>query len=37
MMLEVHGEAIEAIRDRRARWAAASILGAEHEMIDKKL
>jgi len=33
----VHGEAVEAVRDRRARRAAARVLGAEHEVIDKEL
>src|SRR5215217_2525824 len=37
VMLKVHGEAVEAVRDRRARRAATRVLGAEHEMIDKEL
>jgi hypothetical protein len=35
--LKVHGEAVKAIRDRRACRAAAAVLGAEHEVIDEKL
>src|SRR5215208_4707286 len=37
MVLKVHGEAVKAARDCRACRAAASVLGAEHEVIDEKL
>jgi hypothetical protein len=36
-MLEVNGEAVEAVCNRRSCRAAAGILGAEHEVIDKEL
>ena len=36
-MFEVHGEAIEAVRDRRTRRAAASVLGTKHEVINEEL
>jgi hypothetical protein len=33
----VHGEAVKAVRVRRACRAAACVLGAEHEVIDDEL
>jgi hypothetical protein len=37
VVLEVRGEAVEAVSDRRARRAATCVLGAEHEVIDEEL
>src|SRR5262245_9155547 len=34
---EVHREAVEAVRDRRAGRAAGAVIGSEHEMIDEQL
>src|SRR3954462_9631563 len=37
VVLQVYGEAVEAIGDRRARRAAARVLGSEHEVVDEEL
>jgi hypothetical protein len=37
VVFEVHSEAVEAVRDRRTRRAAASVLRAKHEVINKEL
>ena len=34
---EVHGEAVEAVGDRRAGRASRLVVGAEHEVIDQEL
>jgi hypothetical protein len=37
VVLEMHGEAVEAVGDGRACRATARILGAEHEVINEEL
>jgi hypothetical protein len=37
VVLKVHSETVEAIRNSRTSWAAACVLGAEHEVIDEEL
>ena len=37
VVLQVDGEAVEAIGDRRARRAAARVVGSEHEVVDEEL
>src|SRR2546427_3129032 len=37
MVGQVDGKAVEAVGDRRARWAAGGVVGPEHEVVDEKL
>jgi hypothetical protein len=34
---QVHGEPVEAVRNRRAGRAAGGVIGAEHEVVDEEL
>ena len=37
MVGQVDDESVEAIRDRRAGWAAGGVVGSEHEVVDEEL
>ena len=37
MVGQVDGDSVEAVRDRRAGWAAGGIVRSEHEVVNEKL
>ena len=37
MVGQVHGDSVEAVRDRRAGRAAGGVVGSEHEVVDEEL
>src|SRR5439155_4483980 len=34
---QVHADAVQAVRDRRAGWTPRRVVGPEHEMVDEEL